>query len=77
MDAYFAMQFTLTRSLSPSGSVYRWSPPKMTFALMAGTKPGAEMIVPISAVWSVRGCQLLCGREGGREGGRREYRRIA
>lgn len=47
---YFAMQLTLTRSVLPSGSVYRWSAPKMTFALIAGTKPGTEMIVPVSAV---------------------------
>lgn len=63
---YVAMQLTLTRSLLPSGSVYKWSAPKMMFALIAGTKPGTEIIVPAFVTCSRRVSvfHATCGRGG-------------
>lgn len=67
-ETYFAMPLTLTRSLLPSGSVYRWSAPEITFALIAGTKPGTEIIVPVFVVYSEGGVSLSCMQGAGRGG---------
>lgn len=47
LEMYLKIKLTLTRIFEPSGSVYRWSAPNTTCALIAGVKPGAEMRVPV------------------------------